>query len=100
VDRTRGETAIAHHLLTPGYEPSIDELLNDPVAEAIMRYDRITREDVNRVIGRAIVRRAITRNSTFETDDPSMRGRRPGRSSARSRFPEGLDSPEDVEQLA
>ena len=55
--RTSDETTLAGRLLTPRYEPSIDELLNDPVAEAIMRYDRITREDVCRVISQVIVRR-------------------------------------------
>ncbi len=51
-----GETALARRLLTPGYEPSMDELLNDPVAEAIMRYDRITLEDIHRVFNQKVAR--------------------------------------------
>ncbi len=51
-----GETPLARRLLTPEYEPSIDELLNGPVAEAIMRYDRIEPEDVRRVFNQRVTR--------------------------------------------
>lgn len=71
--RASGETTLADHLLTPGYEPPIDELLNDPVAEAIIRYDRITREDVCRVISQVILRRAA--GSILKTAVSSTGGR-------------------------
>lgn len=60
--------------LTPAYEPSIDELLNDPVAEAIMRYDQITRQDVYRVISKVTARRAAARNGLLlNTPGPAAR---------------------------
>jgi hypothetical protein len=42
----------------PGVEPTIDELMNDPVTHVIMRYDRISAEQVKAVAEQA--RRVIT----------------------------------------
>lgn len=42
----------------PGIEPTIDELMNDPVTHVIMRYDRVTAEQVKAVAEQA--RRVIT----------------------------------------
>ena len=57
--RTKSEeTTLSRRLLTSGYEPSIDDLLNDPVVEAIMRYDRITQEDVRKVLDEVKLRAA------------------------------------------
>ena len=64
----------AGSLLTPAYEPSIDELLNDPVAEAVMRYDQITRQDVYRVISKVTARRAAARNGLLKTAGRTTRG--------------------------
>lgn len=73
--RTSDETTLAARLLTLRYEPSIDELLNDPVAEAIMRYDRITRDNVIRVISQAKVRRVAVRKHTLEASGSWTGGR-------------------------
>ena len=62
--------------VTTRYEASIDELLSDPVAEAIMRCDRITRTDVYRVIRQVIVQRAAARNKILKTAGSSTRGAR------------------------
>ena len=60
--------------LTPAYEPSIDELLNDPVAEAVMRYDQISRQDVYRVISKVTARRAAVQNGVLMTASTATRG--------------------------
>ena len=69
-----GETALSRRLLIAGYEPSIDELLNDTVAEVIMRYDRITREDVRRSFGQIMARRAVLQNGHLPVAASSMAG--------------------------
>jgi len=61
-------------LLAHGHEPSLDEFLNDPVAEAIMPYDRITREDVRRIISQVVLRRVAARKTTLEEDPLYRRG--------------------------
>jgi hypothetical protein len=34
-------------------EPKVDDLLNDPILDGILRRDRLTRDDVQRVIDQA-----------------------------------------------
>ncbi|HYB10817.1 MAG TPA: hypothetical protein VEJ16_14215 [Alphaproteobacteria bacterium] len=58
------ETTRSRRFLTSGYEPSVDELLNDPVVGAIMRYDRITQEDVRKVLDEVKLKAALRRGST------------------------------------
>lgn len=80
--RTRTEKT-AGGPLTPGHEPSIDELLSDPVAEAIMRCDQITRQDVYRVISKVTAQRAAARSALLQ--DGRLRDqRREGRILPRS----------------
>lgn len=42
-----------------GTEPSLDQLLSDPIAVALRRSDRVTRREVEAVLARA--RQAVTR---------------------------------------
>jgi hypothetical protein len=39
--------------LSAGLEPTLDELLSDPIVELLMRRDRISRQDVLRAVQRA-----------------------------------------------
>jgi len=74
--RTKSEeTTLSRRLLIPGYEPSIDALLNDPIAEAIMRYDRITREDIHRVLNQVRLR-AVSPKGPLEAATSLYRDRR------------------------
>jgi len=68
------ETALSHCLLIAGYEPSIDELLNDSVAEAIMRYDRITQDDVRRFLGQIMASRGVLQNGHLQVAASSLGG--------------------------
>lgn len=43
----------------PGSEPSLQELLDDPIVEFIFRRDRITRDVVEQVVAEARLRRLL-----------------------------------------
>jgi len=92
--------ALASQLLTPGHEPSIEELLNDPIAEAIMRYDRITREDVCRVISQVIARRVAARENVLETAGSSKGGRPTNQSRERAYIANGPEGSAPADLLA
>ena len=76
----------------PGVEPTIDELMNDPVTHVIMRYDRITAEQVKAAVDQA--RRVITaRKGSLPYDKTSVTwmtrvSRPPGDASLRLRSQE------------
>lgn len=52
-----------------GTEPSLDELLSDPIAVALLRSDGLTRRGVEAVLARA--RQAVTRAATGAPQRPA-----------------------------
>lgn len=55
--RGGGAAAVPGSWAHAGIEPAIDEMLNDPIVLVLMRRDRITREQIETLIGEATQRR-------------------------------------------